>query len=163
MINIDIFFTLVFFVIFLAPMTACLRGRLRKRTAALLTVGVIVLTLVPLVISLIVFLGANSNWSRSGSIWYSLVGDWGIALFFLPYVALTYWYISKHSGFLRTFGLAFAAAFDPRFNPNQRARGPVGKIAKSKLLTGTKPPTGSRRFVAWRDRMLRDISGKGKR
>jgi hypothetical protein len=155
----DLFLIALFVAAFMVPVFLTVSGRARKRVSVPLLVALIVIS--PVLISIAgMALYPYRPWTDT---WVgSLIDAYFFGLVCFIMASPVFWYAYHHSSAFKTFGLAFAAAFDPRFNPNQRARGPVGKIAKSKILTGTKPPTGSRRFVAWRDRMLRDISGKGK-
>jgi len=149
---IDLLITLAFLVLFLAPEIICLRGRLARRYAAL--------AILALIFGSAIGLGAVASLATGGNLigtfWASCIGDWTFATSLFLCAAPAAWYLARHSGGLKSAATLFAAAFDPRLAGAK----PPSRLARNKILTGTKAPTGSRRFLALRDKLRAGITGK---
>jgi hypothetical protein len=139
--------SLLFLALFFAPVGAFMAGRLRKRWAVLVLVLLIVGTLAGLMAAYTVFLNGRASIGTT-------IGDaevsWFLGLACLSFAVPGAWYLRRHSEGLKRTLLLFGSVFDPRLTP----RGPAGKLGSNKYLSGTKPPTGSRRLAAWRNKLF---------
>ena len=144
----SIVFSILFLALFLAPIALAASGRLRWRWAILLGTLLVVGTFAGLTVAYIVFLGGQGD--PGGTV----VGDadfgWFMALVYLTVAGPMLWYLRRHGDSFKRMVLAFGSTFDPRLAP----RGPMGRLGSNKYLSGTKPPTGSKRLAAWRNKIF---------
>jgi len=144
-------FALLLTVFFSIPFAISARGHLRRRYAILIAVG-LVIAVSAAATMLSAAIGPSLS-PASAPLYYDFAAGYLYAIMIIAFGLPVVWWARRNKDALVRMVMLFGANFDPRLAP----RGPVGRLGSNKYLSGTKPPTGSRRLAAWRERLTSDL------